>query len=608
MLIFLIQLAICGQHIIAQGKVQVPTKDEVLNTLKQQHPRLISLERVEMIRQLIREDDTAKQIWVSNLEFAEELLDTKPVVYEKPDGRRLLRVSRAALDRIRALSISYLVLDEKRYAERAWEELQAVASFSDWNPSHFLDAAEMTHAVAIGYDWLYEYWNAEQKKILEDAIVRKGLNPALAVYGSESGWHTGNINWNQVCNGGISIGALAIAETVPDIAAEILSTAIKSIQLPMQVYEPDGGGYEGPTYWDYGSRYNVFFIDALDNSLGTDFGLSTMEGFRRSGDFQIHLSATDLKCFNFSDSDFKAMSTAQHFWMGKKYDIPHYSGFRYMALKRGVEADLLDLLWFDNRYKDFDLNTMALDKHFRGAEIITMRDSWENGMGFAVALKGGSSTRVHSHMDLGSFILECDGVRWFIDLGKDSETYQRHINKAGRWDFYRTRAEGHNTLVVNPAFKGSQKRTEDGVAEFIRFESGEKSAEAELDVSKAYENDVFFKRTFTLNRGEAFRISDEIKCEEPSELYLFYHTDAEIALSNNGRQAVLKKEGKSMVVDLVKPLEAQFEVRPAKPLPESPVLPFQEKNTGIQKLTLHFTDVEAVDVEVVLKRATGSNP
>ena len=26
--------------------------------------------------------------------------------------------------------------------------------------------------------------------------------------------------------------------------------------------------------------------------------------------------------------------------------------------------------------------------------------------GFAIALKGGSSTRVHSHMDLGSFILD----------------------------------------------------------------------------------------------------------------------------------------------------------------------------------------------------------
>lgn len=581
--------------------VKLPTKTEVLNTLKEQHPRLISTDRVEKIKQLIQEDELAKEIWISNLEFAEELMDKEPVIYEKPDGRRLLFVSREALERIRSLALCYLILDEKKYAKRAWQELKAVTSFSDWNPSHFLDCAEMTHAVAIGYDWLYDAWNARQRKILEDAILQKGLKPALKAYSRKEGWHTGNINWNQVCNGGISIGALAIAEHIPDVASEILSTAIESVQLPMKDYEPDGGGYEGPSYWNYGSRYNVLFLDALDNSLGTDFGLSSMEGFRRSGDFQIHLSGTNLLCFNFSDSDLEAMSTAQHFWMGKKCDRPHYSGFRYMALQNGVEGNILDLLWFDDRFKDFDLNSMSLDKHFRVAEIITMRDSWDNGKGFVVAMKGGSSTRVHSHMDLGSFILEYDGVRWFTDFGKDNQTYQRHINKAGRWDFYRTRAEGHNTLVVNPEFRGSQKRTEDGIAEFIKFKSGKESAIAVLDVSKSYYNDVSFKRTFTLNRGVEFRIADEIKCKEPSELFLFYHTEAEIELTQNNRQAILKQDGKSIVVNLVKPLDAQFEVLSAEPLPTSPILPFQEKNEGTKKLSIHFVDAEDVDVEITIK-------
>lgn len=593
----------CIQHSAAQVKIEIPSKGEVLNTLKDQHPRMISEESIGKIKMLIQEDELAQQIWKSNLKFTQELFNKKPLVYDKPDGRRLLRVSRAALERVRSLSLSYLILGEKKYAERAWQELSAVASFSDWNPSHFLDCAEMTHAVALGYDWLYNFWSEEQKKILQHAILKKGLNPALEVYSKEVGWHKGNINWNQVCNGGISIGALAIAEHIPEIASKILCTAIESIQLPMKAYEPDGGGYEGPTYWDYGSRYNVFFLDALENSLGTDFGLGSMEGFRRSGDFQIQLSATNLMCFNFSDSDVKAMSTAQHFWMGKRYDQARYSGFRYMALKKGVKGNILDLLWFDDRFKDFDLNSMPLDKYFRVAEIVTMRDSWDNGKGFSVALKGGSSTRVHSHMDLGSFILECDGVRWFTDFGKDAQTYQRHINKAGRWDFYRTRAEGHNTLVINPKFRGNQKRTEDGIAEFTKFESGKESAIAVLDVSKSYYDDVSFKRTFTLNRGIEFRIADEIKCEEPSELFLFYHTEADIELTENNRQAILKQDGKSIVMSLVKPLEAQFEVLPANPMPESPILPFQEKNDGTRKLSIHFTDTVGVDVEVTIKKS-----
>ena len=263
-------------------------------------------------------------------------------------------------------------------------------------------------------------FECKAKKILQDAILQKGLNPAIEVYDKEVGWHKGNINWNQVCNGGISIGALVICWHIPEIASKILCTAIESIQLPMKAYEPDGGGFEGPTYWDYGSRYNVFFLDALENSLDTDFGLGSMEGFRRSGDFQIQLSATNLMCFNFSDSDVKAMSTAQR-WEKDMTKLV------VQILKRGVEANILDLLWFDDRFKNFDLNSMPLDKYFRVAEIVTMRDSWDNGKGFSVALKGGSC--VHSHMDLGSFILECDGVRWFTDFEKDAQTYQRHINK-----------------------------------------------------------------------------------------------------------------------------------------------------------------------------------
>ena len=123
-----------------------------------------------------------------------------------------------------------------------------------------------------------------------------------------------------------------------------------------------------------------------------------------------------------------------------------------------------------------------------------------------------------------------------------------------------------------------------------------------MDVSKSYYNDVLFKRTFSLNRGIEFRIADEIECKEPSELFLFYHTKAEIELTKNNRQAILKQDGKSIVVDLVKPLEAQFEVLPAEPMPESPILPFQEKNEGTRKLSIHFVDAEDINVEITINK------
>ena len=65
-------------------------------------------------------------------------------------------------------------------------------------------------------------------------------------------------------------------------------------------------------------------------------------------------------------------------------------------------------------------------------------------------LAGKNSTNGHRHLELGSLIIEALGVRWIVDLGTEHETYMRHRNKNGRYDYYRTRAEGNNTLVLNP--------------------------------------------------------------------------------------------------------------------------------------------------------------
>jgi hypothetical protein len=40
---------------------------------------------------------------------------------------------------------------DSHYAKRAERELLAIARFSDWHPDEFLDVAELTTAVAVGY-------------------------------------------------------------------------------------------------------------------------------------------------------------------------------------------------------------------------------------------------------------------------------------------------------------------------------------------------------------------------------------------------------------------------------------------------------------------------
>ena len=76
----------------------------------------------------------------------------------------------------------------------------AVCNFSDWNPSHYLDVAEMAMAVAIGLDWSYADLPKETINMAELALIDKGIKPSWINGGKNASWAKNNNNWNQVCN------------------------------------------------------------------------------------------------------------------------------------------------------------------------------------------------------------------------------------------------------------------------------------------------------------------------------------------------------------------------------------------------------------------------
>src|SRR6476646_8484236 len=111
---------------------------------------------------------------------------------------------------------------DKQFAERARQEMLAAAGFDDWDPNHFLDVAEMTAALAIGYDWLFDTLSPEDRASIKTAIIEKGLKPGLAAYEKGEWWTKVSHNWANVCAGGLSLGALAIADEEPEIARRVL--------------------------------------------------------------------------------------------------------------------------------------------------------------------------------------------------------------------------------------------------------------------------------------------------------------------------------------------------------------------------------------------------
>jgi len=185
--------------------------------------------------------------------------------------------------------MAYHLTGDTRHAKRCEKEMLAVAGFSDWNPSHFLDTAEMTLAMAIGYDWLYDQLSEAGRETIREAIVNKGAS--LPFETRHKGWVKATNNWGQVCHGGLTAGALAVLEDEPDLAARTVHNALHNVTRSMHAYAPKGSYPEGPGYWAYGTSYNVVLIALLESVLGSDFGLTKAPGFDMTGQYPAPCAA-----------------------------------------------------------------------------------------------------------------------------------------------------------------------------------------------------------------------------------------------------------------------------------------------------------------------------
>jgi hypothetical protein len=137
------------------------------------------------------------------------------------------------------------------------------------------------------------------------------------------------------------------------------------------------------------------------------------------------------------------------------------------------------------------------------------------------------------------------------------------------------------------------------MAVFQSFVTEPGRANAKLDLTDAYaENAGSVSRTFELVRGKTFTVSDEIACRKPADIRSYFHTEADVELSPNKRQATLRQAGKSLEVSLLSPDGAVFEVLSALPGPASPKPAKQASNKGMRKLAVILRDVGSTRIKV----------
>ncbi len=442
---------------------------------------------------------------------------------------------------IHLFAFAYHMTGDKEYAEYAWADMEKILNFSELNLSHKLDVSEAMAGLAIGYDWLYDYWvETGRVEWIEERLYELALYVSWSGYTSLSGGMGSEFvfdnNHGVVANNGALMISLALMDKYPEECAWIASQAIKGMELNIDKWKTEMW-YEGASYWELTMQHTVKFLDSLDRVLGTDFGISNLAGLSKAADAEMQFHAP-RGIYNFGDANRDYFYVPELIWLDNRYGDGSIS--RYMGVdityKYGVkdaqwqgEDYVLCALWYDAEKAWNSSVSMPLDYVNTDLDVITARDSWSwTDYSFFGAKGGNNPADGHSHLDTGSFVFEVNGVRWANELGMgtydddyfvtgDSGNTIGQITGA-RWKHMTVRAEAHNTIHDNQTTStGDQKRA---YADLNLVKKTDNGVIATVDMKPALTNASAATRGFffTDNR-QSLVIRDEINVNNTNKIW-----------------------------------------------------------------------------------------
>ncbi len=567
--------------LVALGLLAARAADP-LATLQPGHPRLLLTDAaVAAARAAASADPLRAELHAYLVRVAEGHLAEPPLSYTVVGGR-LLDESRRAIAHVVTGAIVHRLTGEERFARSAIDTMLQAAALPDWNPAHFLDVAEMATALALGYDWLHDRLTTDERATIRRALLEKALVHARPAYARTEPQRRsypfvrGNLhnNWNQVCNGGFVLAALAVAEHEPALARDVIAGLRATLPFALAAYAPDGAYPEGPVYWGYGTRYTVYLFAALESALGTDFGLGRALAFDRTALYRLHMASPTGHAFNYADGRSRLGADDCLTWLAQRYGHPYVIAANRRWLARMLREPPNDetsrfvamhALWFPEAAETAPVAPPP-DAIFRGpTQLAVFRSGWEDPQDLWVGFKAGSNAVNHAHLDLGAFTLDADGVRWAIDLGRDDYNlpgyWDRTTVHSARWQYYRLNNRSHNTLTP-----GDRLQEPGASAPILRAESRPGWAFAIADLTPAYPGAArqLHRGLALLNRSRVLVQDDATGIAPGTPLAWRLLTAAAVEVVSP-RRALLTAEGRTLRVDLLAPATGRFTARPATP-------------------------------------------
>lgn len=608
-----------------------PKSEEILQDLKNNigentHPRLYYTEDdIEYIKNKAKEDNLWERIYNKAIADANGcLLEEITLTADCTDSQKQ---NQAGLFQpiMEKLSAAYLLTGNEAYAKKGMEYMDIVCEWESMGyTTSNLITGHWAMGMAVGYDAFYNYMMkteegrekaAYYRQRVRQLPFRDTLDALLGRQGREMlGGKYITVHWMKLCDnfqGAIGGGLMALALSMADEedmyekSMYMLENLVRTMEIPVSLYMPDGGYFESVAYSEYMLTNLSNGITSLFNCCGTDYGLGNAKGFTNAGEFFVYMQTPENR-LNFSDCDRTASNTMLPAFFARYYGKTHAAKMTIEENKfRDVSYDMLQWLNFYKAIEEngeVDISQLDTDRYYYGAESGTFRNAFGTETPTFAGFHGGTTGRAHDMLDTGEFVFEAGGVPWAIDLGGDKYGLPSYFGTAG-YKIYRKHTQGENCVLINP-LTDSDEYFGQAIGEeapLISYVSKPKGAFVAFDMTNVYKRDTTsYKRGYYFgDNRNTLTIQDEITLKDTSELYWFMHTVADIEIVD-GDTARLSYGGEELLLKVYSNKPFTLSKMAAEPLDGTPKIEGQSENDGISKVSIHFENVSG-EVNIAVK-------
>jgi hypothetical protein len=559
---------------------------------KDVHPRLFfSASEIANTASDALSDPFAKPTYDDIIARADALIGSPLLGYGLDAANlRITNIHTIGNDHLPYLVLAYQFTKNAKYAQRAWDQINAMSGWADWGANrHFLDAGIAAKAVGMAYDGLYDWLSSSQRNQIYNALRNFVLNPGKNQIDNGSGpfkWYETDDNWNGICHGGMIIAALAAYEMDSTFNSALIASCANGMLKYMQSFDPDGASEEGLSYWSYGLSNTFLALETLKRCVGATLGLTSSSGFRKTGLFPYMVTgpagtASFGDDYLYVGKDYRFLS---YFWFSKFFNDANLAKTHFdmcnavNASKTRKMNGWTDLIFYDRQLVNAGTGFAAGAAGFlKGVDYAFLFETPSNANGLYVGMHAGANNASHGHLDAGSFFIHSQGEVWAQgNLGLESPYPSDYFTVTepsytapagsvpatrGRFYYYRVRTEGKNCLVFNPDARPEQNPS--GVASSTKNANDGAGGYYVFDLTANYSRDVTaYKRGMKLNRGsQVVTIQDEFTPKTGSTVYWLMHSPATdgTTIAADGKTATMTKNGKTFYARIVSPAGAAFE-------------------------------------------------